>query len=159
MAPTDQQPVRSHCNAKGLLGLPFFAMRVMLAQPQVSLQCSRNLLHRPPALRRTYYCSRRPLVQIGFQKSRTLRADIAAINQTQVRAKHSKGLASCGRWEASNLRPSAIETWHMRRYIFLSLWSQRFPRPCHCDYKPSAPSKISCITLLYLLQDYTQRRL
>src|SRR6266540_1991642 len=47
MARTDQQQIRHHRNAKGLLDPPLFSTDLLLAQPAVHLQRSIALFHQP----------------------------------------------------------------------------------------------------------------
>ena len=113
MAGTDQQQIRQHRNAKGFLDPSLLPTHLVDPQSQVCLEFPLDLLHRPPALVCTYHLSRRPLVQIGHQEFRLLRAqvppsctqdhsDVTDVSQTQACALHPEGFAALGSREAGN---------------------------------------------------------
>src|SRR5215471_2206590 len=75
MARTDQQQIRQHRDAKGLLDPSLLPTDLGLAQPEVGLQLAVDLFHRPSALVCTHHLSREPLIEIGHQDFRRLWAD------------------------------------------------------------------------------------
>src|SRR5215468_7475315 len=64
MARTDQQQIRQHRDAKGFLDPSLFATDLVLAQPEVCLQLTVDLFHRPPSLVGTDHLSRDPLARL-----------------------------------------------------------------------------------------------
>src|SRR4030095_5567239 len=70
MAGTDQQQIRQHRDAKGLLDASLLCTDLMFSQSQVCLQLAVDLFHRPSALVGTDYLPRDPLVQIGHETFR-----------------------------------------------------------------------------------------
>src|SRR5215470_15852355 len=76
MARTDQQQIRQHRDAKGGLDPSLCPTDLVLTQPEVRLQLPVDLFHRPSALVCTDHLSRDPLVEIGHQDFRMLRADV-----------------------------------------------------------------------------------
>lgn len=76
MARAEQQQIRQHAYTKGLLDPSLVLADLMLAQPEVRLQLAIDLFHRPSASIRTPHLSRNPLVQIGHQDFRLLRAQV-----------------------------------------------------------------------------------
>src|SRR5215467_1530536 len=76
MARTDQQQIRQDRDAKGVLDPSLVPTDLVLAQPEVRLQLTVDLFHRPSALVGTDHLSRDPLVEIGHQDFRTLRANV-----------------------------------------------------------------------------------
>src|SRR5215510_5116040 len=104
MACTAQQQIRHHRYTKGLLDPSLFPTDLMCTQSQVSLEFPIDVLHGPSSLVCTDHLSRDPLVEIGHQNFRMLRAqvtpsftqdhrDVADVPQTQACAIHPEGFA------------------------------------------------------------------
>src|SRR5918999_789209 len=140
MAGTDQQQIRQHRKAERLLDALLLSTDLVLSQPQVRLQLPIDLLHGPPSLIRRHHLSRGPLVQIGHQDFRMLRADVspfltehhsdvADMPQTQAFAKSPKGFAAVGSREPGYPSTLIILTRHMRDQVFEGLALDRFPGP------------------------------
>src|SRR5262249_7428558 len=113
MARTDQRQIRQYRYAKGFLDPSLFATDLVLAQPEVCLQLTVDLFHRPSALVGTDHLSRDPLVEIGHQDFCMLRADVTPffaenhsdvpdVPQTQACAIHPEGFAARGAREAEH---------------------------------------------------------
>src|SRR5437588_3617098 len=113
MARAEQQQIRQHGDAKGLLNPSLVLTDLVLAQPKVRLQLAVDLFHWPPSLICRHYLSRDPLVQIGHQDFRMVWAevtpfftqhhgDVADVSQTQACARHPEGCAARGAREAGH---------------------------------------------------------
>jgi hypothetical protein len=140
MACTDQQQIRHHCYAKGLLDPSLFPTDVVLAQPEVGLQRAIALFYWPPSLLCTYHLSRDPLVQIGPQDFRLVRAqvtpafpqnhrDVTDVPQTQAFAKNPDGVAARGSREAGHPNTLRICARHMGHQVFARLSLDGLPWP------------------------------
>src|SRR5215216_3351622 len=158
MARTDQQQIRHHRNAKGLLDPSLFPTDLVLAQPEVCLQLAIDLFYRPPSLVRTYHLSRDPLVQIGHQDFRLLRAqvspsftqhhsDVADVPQTQACAIHPEGFAAFRSREAGHPDALIILARQMGHQVFDCLILDRFPGPGHGEHKAPPTRRIVGVAL------------
>ena len=158
MARSQQQQIRQHGDAKGLLDPSLVHTDLVLAQPEVCLQLAIDLFHRPPSLVRTHHLSRDPLVQIGHQDFRMFGADVspfftqhhsdvADVPQTQTCAIHPEGFAARGSREAGHARALIIFARHMRHPVLDGLLRDRFPCPGHRTDTAPAPRGILRIAL------------
>src|SRR5918912_1408298 len=77
MAGTDQEQIGQYRYTKGVLDPSLLPTHLVYAQSQIGLEFPIDLFHRPPSLVRPYHLSRDPLVQIGHQDFRLLRAEVA----------------------------------------------------------------------------------
>src|SRR2546428_12271038 len=159
MARTDQQQIREHRYAKGLLNPSLVLTDLVFAQPEVRLQLAIDLFHWPPSLIRTHYLSRDPLVQIGHQDFRMLRAevtpsftqhhsDVTDVPQTQACAIHPEGFAALGARQAGHPSTLIIFARQMPHQVFHGLILDRFPGPGNGEDKAPAPGSIVDVALL-----------
>jgi hypothetical protein len=158
MAGPDQQSIGQYRDAKRFLNPSFLCADLMLAQPKVGFQRSVDLLHRPSSLVCPYHLSRDPLVQIGHQAFRLLRAevapaftqdhsDVADVPQTQAGAIHPEGFPARGAREAGHPSPWRICAGHMGHQVCARLLLDRFPWPGTGDHKASPTSRLVGVAL------------
>src|SRR2546426_6197666 len=159
MACTDQQQIRHHCYAKGLLDPSLFPTDLVLAQPEVGLQLAIDLFYWPPSLICTYHLSRDPLVQIGHQDFRMFRAqvtpsftqnhrDVTDVPQTQAFAKNPEGFAALGSREAGHPNTLIIFARQMGHQVFDRLILDGFPCPGDSEDKAPPTGSIVGVALL-----------
>src|SRR5712692_3712167 len=158
MARAEQQQIRQHRDAKGLLNPSLVLPDLVLAQPEVRLQLAIDLFHWPPSLIRTHHLSRDPLVQIGHQDFRLFWAevtpffpqyhgDVADVPQTQACALHPEGFAARGSQEAGNPRALRIFARPMRYHVFERFALDRFPRLGYGAHKAPPTSRVVGVAL------------
>src|SRR6266566_3713095 len=159
MTRTDQQQIRQHRHTKGLLDPSFLLTDLVLAQPEIRLQLAVDLFHGPSSLVGTHHLSRDPLVQIGHQNFRLLRAevtpsftqnhgDVTDVPQTQACAIHPESFAPWDAWQAWHPDALIIFARQMRYQIFDGLILDRFPCPGYSEDEAPAPGRIVDTTLL-----------
>src|SRR5215471_7841172 len=158
MAGTDQQQVRQYRYTKGFLDPSLLPTHLVLAQAQVGLEFSIDLLYGPSSLVGTDYLSRDPLVQIGHQDFRMFRADVTPsftqdhsdvtdVPQTQACAIHPEGFPAPGTREARDQRALIIFVRQMPHQVFDRFILDRFPRPGNGEYKAPPTRRIVGVTL------------
>src|SRR5437660_12391041 len=107
MAGTNQQQIRQHRDAKGLLDASLLPAHLVCTQSYGCREFPVDVLDRPPSLIRTPHLSGDPLVQIGPQDFRMFGADVTPsftqdpgdvteVAQTQACARHPEGFAARG---------------------------------------------------------------
>src|SRR2546425_8078658 len=159
MAHTDQQQICQYRHAEGLLDPPLFPTDLVLAQPEVRLQLAVDVFPRPSSLVGTHHLSRDPLVEIGRQDFRMLRADVTPsftqdhsditdVPQTQASAIHPEGFAALGARQAGHTGTLIIFARQMRYQVFDRLILDRFPRPGQGEDKTPPPCGILRVALL-----------
>ena len=108
---------------------PSSPLTLVLTQPEVRLQLTVDLFHRPSALVGTDDLSRDPLVQIGHQDFRMFRADVTPsftqdhsdvtdVPQTQACTIHPEGFATLGSRKARHPDTLIIGARQMRHQVF-----------------------------------------
>src|SRR5918992_2070246 len=158
MAGTDQQQIRQHRDAKGLLDASLLCTDLVFTQSQVGLEFPIDLLHGPSSLVCTYHLSRDPLVQIGHQDFCIFRADVTPsftqnhrdvtdVPQTQACAIHPEDFAALGAREAGHPSTLIICAWQMGHQVFDGLILDRFPRPSNGEDKAPLTSRIVGVAL------------
>jgi hypothetical protein len=148
-------------HAKGLLNPSFLPTHLVFTQSQVRLQLPMDLLHRPSSLIRTHHLSRRPLVQIGRQDFRMLRADatpfftqdhsdVADVPQTQVFAVYPEGFAALGARQAGHPDALRICARQMCHQVFDGLVLDGSPGARNGEHKTPSTGRIGGALLNHL---------